>query len=60
MICKSGYHLRICVSAFLRDNKITQNKNKTINNHEIPSENNDQRLKIKVPAGSNAYLRGYE
>ena len=40
------HHLRICVSAYLRANKITQ---KTRNN-------TDQHLKIRVPAGSNAYL----
>jgi len=46
-------YLRICVSAYLCNNKITK---KTGNNHLTPSENSDQHLKIKVPAGSNAYL----
>jgi hypothetical protein len=40
-------YLRICVSAYLRDKKITK----------TPSENSVQHLKKKVPAGSNAYLR---
>ena len=33
--------------------KITK---KTRNNHQTPYENNGQHLKIRVPAGSNAYL----
>ncbi len=44
-------YLRICVSAR------QQNHKKTGNNYQTPSENSDQHLKIKVPAGSNAYLR---
>ena len=47
-------YLGICVSAYLRDKKITQ---KTGNNHWTPSENSVQHLKKKVPVGSNAYLR---
>ena len=49
-------YLRICVSAYLRNNKITQ---KTGNNHLTLSENSVQHLKIKVPAGSNAYAYLY-
>ena len=44
-------YLRICVSGWLRDKKIT---NKSGNNHWTPSENKDQNLKKRVPAGSNA------
>jgi hypothetical protein len=44
-------YLRICVSGCLRDKKIT---NKSGNNHWTPSENKDQNLKKRVPAGSNA------
>jgi len=34
-----------------------KSQKETGNNHETPSENSDQHLKIKVPAGSNSYLR---
>ncbi len=47
-------YLSICVSVYLHANKITK---KTWNNLYTPSENNDPHLKIKVPLGSNAYLR---
>jgi hypothetical protein len=43
--------LCICVSGCLHDKKITK---KPGNNHWTPSENNDQHLKKRVPAGSNA------
>ena len=46
-------YLRCSVSVYLRANKITKKQD----NHQTPSEQNDQHLKIRVPAGSNAYLR---
>jgi hypothetical protein len=47
----------LCVSAYLRVCGPTKSHTKTRNNHLTPSENNDQHLKKRVLAGSNAYLR---
>jgi hypothetical protein len=44
-------YLHIWVSGYLRDKKTTK---KTGNKHWTPSENNDQHLKKRVLAGSNA------